>query len=290
MSKLWYQEAVINGVVMPTSPHKESAQSRWDHYIAPLLSFATGQGRRFIDLGCAEGFYCRQMADRGFRATGFDRNLDHARLWESAHPKGVALRELDVTEEQNFEPSSLALAACMLYWLEEEQVQELVERLRHRVASVIVMSRRKRSPRHVSDGTYEHLARVFRLWEAGPVIERGNHYSATWSSRRILDLPTERVMRMSCRSTRFRRDFRGLIDIVLSGGDWSRCRYRAYLEDAAATFRLPKYVELIQSVAEIGIVAPVKVCNGKVLDGAHRIELARYFEIPWLLVEDVTVA
>ena len=64
---LWYQNATINGVAMPTrSRRRNTHERRWRTFVKPLLPLEDGTDRTFIELGCNAGFYLRKMKDRGY--------------------------------------------------------------------------------------------------------------------------------------------------------------------------------------------------------------------------------
>ena len=287
MPDLWYQEANINGVDMPTVRHKDSSRRRWKQFIEPLIPQERG---RAIDLGCNAGFYCRELADLGYNVTGMDMDTDHALLWEANHPKGVTILKGDINA---WDPpyAHLALAACVLYWQDQHSVEALVERLRHRVAHMIVMSRNKEDETHLSNGELSHMELVFRLWRRGRAISRGKHYSVIFHNRKIYPMDTKDLVTMTRRGKIFTGRLNMLIDLVLSGKPFNpeETAYYAYLREKAVTGRFPLYVGLIKSVMENGILVPIRVCNDLVIDGAHRIMLAKYFGIKNLLCEDTSI-
>ena len=287
MSDPWYQEAVINGVAMPTYPHKDTARYRWDTFIRPLVPSETGHA---IDLGCNAGFYSRELADLGYTVQGMDKDVRNAILWEANHPKGVHILHGDITH-WHMAYSRLAIAACVLYWLEEYDLESLVENMRNRVATVIVMSRKKADKSHKSCGELGHMKKVFRLWTMGEVIQKGVHYSVSFHNRKIIPVRTSVLAHMSVRSNSFKKGFGKLIELVLGEEEYKKeeLQYYKYLHKRAVGGRFDRYVELIKSVKEHGVLVPIKICNGRVIDGDHRIMLARHFGIESLLCEDTSV-
>ena len=285
MPDLWYQEATINGIDMPTLRHKDSASYRWKTFINPHIPNDRG---RAVDLGCNAGFYSRALADLGYQVTGVDVDTVHALFWESNHPKGIEIVRADINN-YDISYASLALAACVLYWQSEDDLEALAEKLRHKVAHLIIMSRNRTSPDHLSDGTLKHMELIFRLWDKGEVISKGKHYSIAFHNRKILTLPTNNLT--SRRGRVFQHRFNMLIDDVLSNKpfDPEQTPYYSYLRNRGVGSRIGQYINLIKSVHQQGITTPVAFCNGTVIDGAHRLELARRFGIKHLLCEDTSI-
>lgn len=285
----WYQEAVIHGVPVSVMPHKTTAAYRWKTFIRPLLPDARGVA---LDLGCNAGFYCREMKDLGFSPVGMDHDIGNALEWESAHPKDIRYLRGDICE-WDFPFGVLALAACVLYWQRQHEMEKLVARLRKRVTKVIVMNRWNNHRDHKSRGDLENMDTVFRLWKRGEVIRRGVHYSVAYSNPKIKMLPTKKVDLMLIRSTTFRGEFSKVVGRLASGlpaEDENTSPYYQYLSKAGAGYRYENSVNLVKSVLKDGIKEPIKICNGRVIDGSHRVIIAKKLNIPYLLCEDLCVA
>jgi 2-polyprenyl-3-methyl-5-hydroxy-6-metoxy-1,4-benzoquinol methylase len=72
---------------------------RWEVH-GPGLLDACGAvaGLRVLDLGCGQGFFSRQLAQRGARVVGVDlaeQMVQHARAHEARRPLGIAYHALD---------------------------------------------------------------------------------------------------------------------------------------------------------------------------------------------------
>lgn len=242
-------------------------------------------------MGCNAGFYGRRLRRCGWSVTGMDLDIRQATLWESDQPSGVEFIQGDIGR-WDMPYAELAVAACVLYWLDEKTLERMVEGMRHRIASVIVMSRRASHPSHHSNGTLRWMRTVFRLWEPGEVIEHGHHYATIFRNRKIRSIRTRDLARMSYRSNRFRRTFSDLVERVKAGKSFAPedTPYYRYLCSVASSWRFERTVGLIRSVLKGGVTTPVRICNGRILDGDHRVFLAQRFGIGYLLAEDVTVA
>ena len=76
------------------------------------------QDQRVLDLGCGQGWFSRQLAQRGAQVVGIDfsaAQLANARRHEAAHPLGIDCRQLDAAlVDAQWPPGSFDLVtACM---------------------------------------------------------------------------------------------------------------------------------------------------------------------------------
>ena len=110
----------------------DAAAPAWDEFVetgldywrtevhGPALLAACGElaGRRALDIGCAQGWFSRQLAAHGGRVVGIDLSaaqIDNARRHEAARPLGIVYERLDAARiAERWPPESFDLiAACM---------------------------------------------------------------------------------------------------------------------------------------------------------------------------------
>ena len=92
----------------------DAAAAAWDEFVetgldywrtevhGPALLAACGDvhNQRVLDLGCGQGWFSRQLAQRGAHVVGVDfsaAQIANARRHEAAHPLGIVYHQLDAT-------------------------------------------------------------------------------------------------------------------------------------------------------------------------------------------------
>ncbi|OGM29332.1 hypothetical protein A2630_01950 [Candidatus Woesebacteria bacterium RIFCSPHIGHO2_01_FULL_44_10] len=283
-TKKWYQEAVINGVAMPFQRHRDTSQKRWERFIRPLLP--SGRGL-LVDLGCNAGFYMRKAADLGFTTIGVEIDedyLEHARYWESQDPRGVTIIKEDISK-YDLPACQVALLANVHYWLTKPQLTKLVNNLKERVLSVIVVGRHARSQRHKSPCDLTSLRALFSDFIGDKSVIGYKHYSVIFINPRLTEKNVDEVFNNQplVRSRKFLPSFSKLID---DPSDPTNSDYYRYLKWRG--FENPKEllmgrVDLIADVRKNGIKNPLllgRTVNGqyekdRLSDGDHRIVIAK---------------
>jgi 2-polyprenyl-3-methyl-5-hydroxy-6-metoxy-1,4-benzoquinol methylase len=86
----------------------------------PGLLAACGdiRGLRVLDLGCGQGYFCRQLADRGAQVVGVDVSpgqIGHARRHEAERPLGIVYEVMDAAQVgEQWNPGDFDLVtSCM---------------------------------------------------------------------------------------------------------------------------------------------------------------------------------
>lgn len=271
----WYQEATILGRKMPTRRRNDPSEGRWEKFILPHLHSASGV---FLDLGCNAGLYCRKATELGFRAIGVERDttfIRHAHYWESCEPKGVQIIESDIMDV-DIPTADVAVIANVHYWLTDEQLNVLEKRLREKVKRLIVIGRKRPARAHASDATYKPLLKRFRWWIHGSVKMDGKHFSTTFINPELGELVTLKVddifpAQQLAKSRRFFPAFSKMVDT----GDESE--YVDYLKwrRFPADRMLKEKRALIADVKAHGIKLPLIMENARVVDGDHRLIIAK---------------
>ncbi|MCP4648828.1 MAG: glycosyltransferase [PVC group bacterium] len=273
----WYQEATICGCVMPTERKKDTSGKRWETYIRPLLKHGEG---KFIDLGCNAGFYCRKALDLGYEAIGVERDkvyIEHARYWEKKEPEGVEIIEKDV-REYDIPLSSVVLLANVHYWLTDEELKDLVRKLRGKTSKVVIVGRHAYNPVHASKPDLPALKKAFQGWVTGEEIKGKKHYSISFENPLMKTVDTNEFFKTQqpSKSERFYPSFKKMIETGDAG------EYREYLK--WRKFKKPESIIavhnlLIKSIKEEGILTPLFVEGDKLVDGDHRLIIAQVLGI-----------
>lgn len=281
--KKWYQEAVINGVKMPTQRHRDTSQKRWEKFILPLLP----SGGLMVDLGCNAGFYMRQAVDLGFRTIGVeidDDYLEHARYWESLDPKGVIIIKGDLSKYE-LPACQVALLANVHYWLTQRQLNKLINHLKERALSVIVVGRHRRSKLHKSFCDLGSLRALFPDFTEGKSVIGGKHYSVILHNPNLIEKEVDEVFNNQP-LTKSRKFLPSFSKLIADSSDPFHSDYFCYLRWRGfrnARDLLMKRVDLIADVRINGIKNPLllgRMINGKyekdrLSDGNHRIIIAK---------------
>src|SRR5712692_3117331 len=82
----------ICGAYQTGSPYALKPQRHSSHSILLRLLPETGNGRRLLDLGCADGYLSRLFAERGFSVTA----IDAPGLPQPTFPDGIEFLEADL--------------------------------------------------------------------------------------------------------------------------------------------------------------------------------------------------
>lgn len=111
-----------------------------DYTARPFVLEAAGSlaGQRVLDLGCGEGYVCRQIAARGpARLVGVDNSggmIELARSAEQASPLGVEYHLASATDLQLDESFDLALAVFLFNYLTCEEMDAVLAVIRRHLA------------------------------------------------------------------------------------------------------------------------------------------------------------
>jgi len=292
----WYQEATINGVVMPTRRNNDTSEVRWNTFIKPLLPF-DGDGRLCVDLGCNAGFYLRQMADLGFNGIGVDKDpiyAAHARYWEAGEPKGVTIIEGNLLD-YDIPAASIVILANVHYWLSLKERAILEDQLWDKAMYCLVIGRHKTAPEHTSLCDMENmqktfLKRTFEAFETVDTVRGKKHYSILFKNPNLCEKDTEEILSISkCyTSKQFMPSFLQFVELVLSGDefDMKDTAYWKYLVARSMKKReqdIHRHAALILDAKERGIVDPLVFDGDVIKDGNHRMLVAHALGIKHLI-------
>ena len=134
----------------PTTPELyDAAAPTWvrtepvllsDYTARPFVLKTAGslEGRRVLDLGCGEGYVCRQIAPRGVdRLVGVDNSsgmIELARSAEQASPLGIEYVLGSATDLQLDESFDLILAVFLFNYLTCEEMDAVLKGVRRQLA------------------------------------------------------------------------------------------------------------------------------------------------------------
>jgi len=288
---VWYQEATINGVKMPQRRTEDTTEKRWENLVEPLVR---KDGGVCIDLGCNAGFYSRKMVDKGFDVIGVEREpefLAHARYWEEQDPKGVKIVEADIND-YDLPCASVVILAQVHYWMTPEQIKALVDKLKRKAVDVIVVGSHvplKASPDHPNARVHksqcdlETLRGYFEGWDEMDVESDVQHFSMLFRNPTLFVMGVNDITREHKEKTdRLYPAFEKFVITVYSPDLWEYTGdYYDYLEwrgfDAYKT--MEKHVDLIFSILDDGIKEPLTLIDDCVIEGHHRLIIARQLGI-----------
>jgi len=287
----WYQEAVINGVEMPTRRKNDTNERRWKGLVEPFVS--ESNGGVFTDLGGNAGFYCRKMADLGFRPVCVERSDEFARqgaYWESMDPKGLRFFLGDIME-YDLTASELVLMANVHYWLTPEENAQLEKRFKEKFCGVLLIGRFKPIPeKHKSPCGIEYLRELFSGWDEVGLIRGRKHFSVMFSNPYVSMMNVDELTfhQQFIKSKRFLPAYNDLIEKVLSKEEFDpqKTNYFQYLKwrgfkNAGGLFK--RHTDLINSVQQVGIINPLVIgrmvrgryIEKRLVDGDHRLIVAK---------------
>lgn len=285
--KKWYQEAIIRGVKMPTQRNSDTSENRWRRFIQPLLP-GLPLGGLFVDLGCNAGFYARKAVDLGFKVIGVeidDEYIKHAKYWEKNDPKGVEIIQGDICR-YDLPVCQIALLANVHYWLTEFQLNKLIDNLKEKALSVIVVGRNWKSDRHKSPCDINSLRALFHDFiEVKSVVDK-KHYSVLFNNPRLIEKDVNEVFNNQplTKSRKFLRSFNKLIDDNSDPFNSDYYNYLKWRKFDGPEKLLAKRIELIKDIRKNGIKNPLllgridevgKYDKNRLTDGDHRIILAK---------------
>jgi len=276
----WYQAATIRGVEMPTRRGRDTNAKRWEVYLKPHIR-SIGGGV-FIELGCNSGYYCRKAVDLGYTtAIGVEKDPDalrQAHYLETCDPKGVKIIESAI-QEYDIPDADIVLLSCIHYWLTPHEVKALERTLRGRARRVVVMARRQSAETHKSPSGHEDILGRFSEWVLGSFVKRKKHYSQTFINPYIGNVVSMSVDEIFPKQKLARSRFYSAFGKLVATGDGTD--YEAYLKwRKFPAERLNKKKSLISSVKENGILRPLIMEGDRVVDGDHRLIIAKTLGMP----------
>jgi SAM-dependent methyltransferase len=281
----WYQDATINGVKMPAVRRRDTSHKRWETFIRPHLSISENN-ETFLDLGCNAGFYCRQATDIGFKSIGIEKDLNpyrQALYWESCEPKGVRFVHDDICE-CDIPKVDVALMSCVHYWLTDHELKGVERTLRGRAKKVIVMARRRKAEVHASSPVYDILKKRFENWTCGRLIKSGMHYSVVFTNTSIGNTEIVKVDDIFKKQQLARSRFYSAFGALVKTGDVREyvnyLKWRGFPKE-----RANRQIKLIQDIKKNGIQNPLVMEGDRVVDGDHRLIIAKILGIKKVIVQ-----
>lgn len=253
---------------------------KWRHrrHVGPFID-PDGEDRLFYDLGANAGYHMREAQKLGYRAIGVEYDEQSIALSPDLDIRHGDVNYLDPL------PAHTTLLSCVHYHQSDEQAAALFHNLSYTTVYAIVMGRHKGKPR--SNPTLPHLkANLLRGYRILDKRESRIFYSVLLKSKRCDELNIDDLYE----ATRaFTETVRGYDDWVPSfeefvrrclddmeydarGSDWMAYLRRRRLNGLA---RCWEYKRIIKSLQQDGIKTAVKIADGHVTDGMHRLVILR---------------
>lgn len=287
--KAWYQEAVINGVRMPAQRRRDTSEKRWSSFINPWIP-TNGDGRVFLEFGCAEGYYCRRASELGYKAYGIeidDDYVEHAKYWEEKDPRGVSILHCNINLLRDITACHTALLANVHYWLTQEELENLILLLDDKALNVIVVSRNKPHSSHKSPVDHKFLDVAFCNFQQKSRIHGDKFFSMLFKNTKLMELEVDALFSEQpfCTSRMFLPSFRRFIH------DEHDTTFPAYLKrrgwkDWRGDPRV--YRDQIDEMKQsMNVFEPLKVRldDMHLVDGNHRLIIAKELGIRRVICE-----
>ena len=253
---------------------------RWNHLVGPLVD-KDGTDRMLLDLGCNAGFYMRKAQQLGYKTIGVERDLDYFRQV----PDG--LNEVIFGDVNFYKPhcAYLTLLCCVHYHQSDEQVESLFHNLMYSTAYLLVMGRHKGRVKSIPNKP--HLMKKLRGWPVIDSREEGPFYTVLVKNPRYDELSIEDLYRAT---GEFVSGIKGFDDFIPSFEDFVRrslddinfdpsdCEFMDYLKRRRFRYPLGRcwiYKVMIEEIKKRGIHTALKVQNGHIKDGYHRLVILR---------------
>ena len=289
-------------------------EKRWDQLVGPLVP-KDGKDRLFLDLGCNAGFYMVKAEELGYRAFGVEREqgfIDQA-------PKGLNITKGDIntyrvyksergstfrrkTGERivlNETPAAyITLLANVLYHQTDAQVESILRHLMYSSAYLLIMGRHKGS-NVTSRPDRDHLGRILdrKVWKIENETSTKKFYAVlaknySVEERSVADLYRQAVTYSIGNGGHhdFFEPFADFVRRVITDDDkpddktayWQYLRSRKFRYRHGLCFWYRHMVE--EAIANGGILTALDCLDGRVLDGHHRLVIAKELGIKRLIV------
>ena len=252
---------------------------RWKELVEPLVQ-KDGQDRMFLDLGCNAGWYMRKAQRLGYKTIGVERDLDYL----SQAPKHLDIIEGDVNY---YKPhcAYLTLLACVHYHQSDEQVEALFHNLIYSTAYLLVMGRHKVRVRSIPNR--DHLMKKLRNWKLIDSREAKAFYTVLVKNPIYEELCVDDLY---AATKEYVSKIKGFVDFVPSFEDFVRrtlddlnfnpvgCKFVDYLKHRRFPYPLGRcwiYKVMIEELKNQGIHTALKVKDGRIKDGYHRLIVLR---------------
>ena len=258
--------------------HKELHEIRWKELIEPLFN-KDGKNKTFFDIGCNEGFYMQKAIACGYRAIGIELEP----FYINRADKNLNIIQGDINYH-NFTCYNLVLMANVHYWQSDEQVEALFHQLRYATPQLIISGIEHRRGTKTAS-SYKHLKSVLKGWKEIKKIKYERFYSLLLETNAMKEFDVDELYESTWEWTmklkhmfHFMTSFedfvkRSLDDMTF---DPKGCDFAEYLRltKGKPQYHLGRcwmYKKLIEDLKANGLNAPLRVVNGRLRDGFHRL-------------------
>lgn len=258
-------------------------EARWRDLLAPLID-PDGRERKFVELGCNAGFYLRKAVELNYEhIIGIERDPEFVRqALEFEAP--VRIVQADI-HEWEIPACHTALLACVHYWQTDDQIKNLLGRLRRKALHLVVMG--KHRGQSLTPPDRSSFLRKLRGWDVIDQRRTSRHWSLLLKNRNLYEADVEELYASQREAIDWTDDgkdffpaFEDYVGLVLSGQyfDPRRTRFARYLKTRKFRYRelmLQAYRDMVYSVQHDGILSPLVVYERRrVLNGNHRLAIA----------------
>ena len=174
----WYQNVDgVDGAVFKDPRRKESrfwGEGRWDNFIKPLLPKERGP---LIEIGCSAGLFLKMAMDEGFRdVIGIDssaRRIRQAERFKESNGYPYKLMQQKVGKDFDLDQLPLAdvtLLANVHYYFPVSVFSNLVDRLKSRTLYCLLVSARAKRRQGNAVHYLDAVRGYFRDWQEVGVV------------------------------------------------------------------------------------------------------------------------
>lgn len=178
MARKWYQNVPVENAIFEDVKRKDSQfwnEGKWHNFIKPLLPESRGV---FVEIGCNAGLFLKMAVDEGFRgAIGIESNrqiMDQAKRFRALNGITYNLLQMRIGVDSVLDHlplSDVVLLANVHYYLPVTVFAKLVDRLKTRTLFCIVVS--AKAKRRSGNALYDlnSVRGYFRDWREMKVVE-----------------------------------------------------------------------------------------------------------------------
>lgn len=255
-------------------------EKRWEQLVEPLLE-KDGKGRSFLDLGCNEGFYMKKALKYGYRAKGVEKESFYI---NRADPD-LNIKQADINYF-NLPCAYVTLMANVHYHQSDEQISALLHNLMYSTVYLIVIGRLL-NEKVRTDPRKKYIIRIMKGWKLIKETKGTKFYSLLLKSSHMDEFKIDPLYKATNDYT-IKTDgvndffplFSDFVRKTIEDPDFdsSAHPFMDYLARRKFSYRLGKcwiYKAMIKNIQKNGLTEPLRVIDGHLRDGHHRLVIAK---------------